>query len=368
MPPAPHHRTSAESTSSAKSSGGRSPPAAMRAPSRTKPAPRNRASTTRSSRSSRSARSTNRRSRKPSAAPRNGWKQQQNCDGSWPWTVPAGGRLQPKARRLLPGERKGEVDMTGAALEALNAAEHPDPEGPSKAFEYLREARDSNGGFPESSAKREPNVASTAWVGAGDVVGGDQPRRMAHALRSSDRRTARLSGLDAAAGRPHPLQGKPGTERHVDDRLRRPRVRRQPAADPRGALRTHSRAPPGRPADSGDGGESTSPGRRRDRRRWRNGAPLFSRPAARQQGPHSRWRARQPKSRKHDRPRTHKLNPALPAKHPSRQPPAPASTTPRNAHQQEQPARPQRHRRSRADRHRHRRRQDRAAAERSKGC
>lgn len=95
---------------------------------------------------------------------------QQKCDGSWNWSYEA--RAKPcnlQERQLLPGEEGGEVDMTGAALEALNVAKHPDPEGQERAFAYLREVENLDGGFPEFLAQgkekaEESNVASTAWA------------------------------------------------------------------------------------------------------------------------------------------------------------------------------------------------------------
>jgi hypothetical protein len=90
---------------------------------------------------------------------------QQKCDGSWTWNyTPRVSPCNPKERRLLPGEATGEIDMTGAALEALNAVKHPDPEGQKQAFEYLREGEVADGGFMEFLTESEPNVASTAWV------------------------------------------------------------------------------------------------------------------------------------------------------------------------------------------------------------
>ncbi len=92
---------------------------------------------------------------------------QQKCDGSWYWMYRHRvSSCNPKESRLLPGEGGGEIDMTGAALEALNAVKHPDPEE-REAFEYLREGETPNGGFVEFLTEREPkepNVASTAWV------------------------------------------------------------------------------------------------------------------------------------------------------------------------------------------------------------
>jgi hypothetical protein len=75
---------------------------------------------------------------------------QQNDDGGWDYSVK---------------ESPSEVDMTGAAIEALNAAGRPNTEAQQEAFEYLRDAQSSDGGFPaRPRSERESNVASTAWA------------------------------------------------------------------------------------------------------------------------------------------------------------------------------------------------------------
>jgi prenyltransferase beta subunit len=89
---------------------------------------------------------------------------QQDCDGSWHTIHPRVVKPCGTERRLLHGETSGEVDMTGAAIEALNAAGRPDAEGQRMAFAYLLENEMANGGFREFPSEREPNVASTAWV------------------------------------------------------------------------------------------------------------------------------------------------------------------------------------------------------------
>ena len=101
---------------------------------------------------------------------------QQKCDGSWNWNYEPGTHpCNPGERRLLPGEERGEVDMTGAALEALNAVHRPDPEGQERAFAYLREDRDTKRRLP-GVPRRGGTKRSLHGVGrAGDVVRGDQP-------------------------------------------------------------------------------------------------------------------------------------------------------------------------------------------------
>jgi len=83
---------------------------------------------------------------------------EQNADGSWPSVCP---KTQCGRNGIDP---EGEVDMTGAAIEALNAAGRRGTEVQQKAFKYLKNAQDPNGGFPEEPGQTEPNVASTAWV------------------------------------------------------------------------------------------------------------------------------------------------------------------------------------------------------------
>lgn len=94
---------------------------------------------------------------------------QQNDDGGWYFS------------------RKGaisEVDMTGAAIEALIAAGAPDVETQRLAFEkaqekgleYLKKAQLPDGGFPAlPKTERESNVASTAWAVQGLWSMGQNP-------------------------------------------------------------------------------------------------------------------------------------------------------------------------------------------------
>jgi hypothetical protein len=93
-------------------------------------------------------------------------EREQDCDHGWPATAYRIGGACPNGGGSLRGEPESEVDMTGAAIEALNAAGR---QGAAKeieqhAFEYLKTAQDANGGFSEEPGNPEPNVASTAWV------------------------------------------------------------------------------------------------------------------------------------------------------------------------------------------------------------
>jgi hypothetical protein len=71
----------------------------------------------------------------------------QSSDGSWSLTQGA----------------QGNVDITAAAVEALNAAGVHDSVAQRKAFEYLHAAQDPDGGFPEYVAIPESDSASTSW-------------------------------------------------------------------------------------------------------------------------------------------------------------------------------------------------------------
>jgi Squalene-hopene cyclase C-terminal domain/Prenyltransferase and squalene oxidase repeat len=57
-----------------------------------------------------------------------------------------------------------EVDMTGAAIQALVAAGRPASPAVEAGLAYLRAAQNADGGFPEHPGNPESNVASTSWA------------------------------------------------------------------------------------------------------------------------------------------------------------------------------------------------------------
>ncbi len=94
---------------------------------------------------------------------------QQNDDGGWYWRG---------------GGAASEVDMTGAAIEAMNAAVPPSAPAERAAFEaaqqdgfaFLADAQLPDGGFPALPASEgESNVASTAWAVQGIWSAGGNP-------------------------------------------------------------------------------------------------------------------------------------------------------------------------------------------------
>jgi hypothetical protein len=119
-------------------------------------------------------------------------EREQNENGSWPSTCPKS--------RCRPGGKDppGDTDMTGAGLEALNAAGFHDTEAQAKALAYLHEAQLPDGGWPQEISERESesNVGSTAWVVQGIwaadgnpetwVVDGNEPLGYMASLQQPD--------------------------------------------------------------------------------------------------------------------------------------------------------------------------------------
>lgn len=86
---------------------------------------------------------------------------EQNTDGGWGYGVKGS---------------PSEVDMTGAAIEALNAAGRPGTEAQREGLAYLRQAQLPDGGFPaRPDLEDEANVASTAWAVQGLWAAGENP-------------------------------------------------------------------------------------------------------------------------------------------------------------------------------------------------
>ncbi len=248
-------------------------------------------------------------------------EREQDCDHGWPSTAYRTGGACPTGGGSLPGEPESEVDMTGAAIEALNAAGR---QGAAKdveqhSFEYLKTAQDPDGGFSEEPGGPEPNVASTAWVvqamwSAGinpetwvtySGLASEEPLGYMASLQQEDghirwEQSQEWNGVwmtayvgTAMAGDPYPIP--------------------PPAYD--GLPQAPTEA-----SGNGQGGESSKPGGGVNAGGG-NGARLFSRPQPGSKG-HTPGGARQRKLRKHDRPRTHKLNPG-----PARKTPVPTATT-----------------------------------------
>jgi len=196
--------------------------------------------------------------------------EQQQPDGAW------GG--------IGPGS-DADADMTGAAIQALNAAGRHGTDAERRALDYLRGMQGPDGGFRET-AGGPTNSATTAWVVQGLWAAGEDPRAWRTeggadplsylaSLQRADgsigwTATSDLNSLwmtaqvgPALAGRPYPL---PGVPRQV----RAPR--RQPPEQAPAAGRSSSGRGQGHGGTGfvrGDGVIAGGGGR---------GAPLFSAP------------------------------------------------------------------------------------------
>jgi prenyltransferase beta subunit len=84
----------------------------------------------------------------------------QRGNGGWAWS--AGSSLE-------------EVDMTGAAVQALIAAGRGGDEAVREGIAYLRGAQNPDGGFPQFPGESESNVASTAWAVQAIWAAGENP-------------------------------------------------------------------------------------------------------------------------------------------------------------------------------------------------
>ncbi|HVY95902.1 MAG TPA: prenyltransferase/squalene oxidase repeat-containing protein [Solirubrobacterales bacterium] len=72
-------------------------------------------------------------------------------------------------------ESPDEVDMTGAAIQALVAAGRRDSPAVANGLAYLRGAQNADGGFPALPGEPESNVASTAWATQAIWAAGENP-------------------------------------------------------------------------------------------------------------------------------------------------------------------------------------------------
>jgi hypothetical protein len=84
----------------------------------------------------------------------------QHANGGWAWNATS---------------MRDEVDMTGAAIQALIAAGRGRNDAVDEGVAYLRGAQNPDGGFPEFPGNPESNVASTAWATQAIWAVGENP-------------------------------------------------------------------------------------------------------------------------------------------------------------------------------------------------
>jgi prenyltransferase beta subunit len=241
---------------------------------------------------------------------------QQDCDGSWHTTNPRAVKPCGTERRLLPEEASGEVDMTGAAIEALNAAGRPDSNGQENAFAFLHESQTANGGFREFPNEREPNVASTAWVVQAMWSAGIDPEtRVTHSGLASEEPLGYLASMQQPDGHIRWEASQEANGMWMTGYVT-PAFTGNPLPIPAPPPAELPLLPPEEHASSGgDGGVSTTPGSGVIAGGGGNDAPLFSRPQPASKG-HTPGGVRQLAS-KHEKDKTeHRRNPGPPRKTP----------------------------------------------------
>ena len=187
--------------------------------------------------------------------------------GGWPSAAVCSAHEEAK------NECPNEVDMTGAAIEALNAAGFKHTSVQEEAFAFLQAAQSANGGFPEYKAvpEEQPNVASTAWAVEAMWSAGETPESPLGYLASMQQEDGHIrykaneeqNGVwmtaqvaPALAGEYLPIPPVPLTE---------------------------EQSPPA-PSAAGAGGESAHAGAGVITGGGGKGAPLFSRPQPQSQG------------------------------------------------------------------------------------
>jgi hypothetical protein len=245
-----------------------------------------------------------------------GWLEaQQKCDGSWNWSYrPRVSSCDPKQRRLLTGEEGGEIDMTGAALETLNAVKHPDPEGQRKAFEYLGEAERPSGGFVEFLTETEPNVASTAWVVQAMWSAEINPEEwLTHSGEPTEEPLSYMASLQQPDGHIRYKASEEANGMWMTSYVT-PAFTGNPLPIPAVPNQELPALPPEKLTGVGDGGLSTNAGNGVISGGGGDGAPLFSRPHPASKG-HTPGGARQLEDQRHDTTK-HRRNPGTARKTP----------------------------------------------------
>lgn len=192
--------------------------------------------------------------------------EQQNTDGSWSWQVKGG---------------PGESDMTGAAIEALNAAGMPNTEAQRKAIAYLHEVQKPDGGFPEFPSEAESNSGSTAWATQGIWAAGENPEAQAWIQKSSGR--GPLDYLESMQQPDGHIRYRAGEELNGVwmTAYAGPAYAGQPLPVPPPPRNSN---PPPPPSSPGQGGEGSQSGSGVIAGGGGSGAPLFSRPQPRSKG------------------------------------------------------------------------------------
>jgi prenyltransferase beta subunit len=248
-------------------------------------------------------------------------EREQDCDHGWPATAHRTGGACPTGGGSLPHEPLSDVDMTGAAIQALNAAGRRGAarQVEQHAFEYLETAQDADGGFPEESGQPEPNAASTAWVVQAMWSAGIDPETwVTHKGLVIEEPLDYMASLQQADG--HIRYETSKEENGVwMTAFVGPAMAGDPYPIPAPPYDELPQAPSEAPG-SGQRGESSKPGGGVSAAAGGHGAPLFSRPQPGSKG-HALAGARQLEDQHHNTTKRHR-DPG-----PPRKTPVPAATS-----------------------------------------
>jgi prenyltransferase beta subunit len=229
---------------------------------------------------------------------------EQDCNGSWPATA------RKPVTQCPSGEdgSEGEVDMTAAAIEALNAAGVHSSEYQAKALGFLHAVQNNDGGFPESPGEHESNSGSTSWAVQAIWAASENPETWI--LPGTGKEP--LGYLESMQHENGSLQWKASSDANpvFMTAYAAPAYAGQPLPIPPPPRSGH----PTPPSSSGQGGESTQPRGGVIAGGGGNGAPLFSRPQPGSKG-HTPGGARQLKNQHHNTTK-HRRNPGPPRKTP----------------------------------------------------
>jgi prenyltransferase beta subunit len=243
-------------------------------------------------------------------------EREQDCDHGWPATAYRTGGACPTGVGSLSDEPPSDVDMTGAAIQALNAAGRQGAANQVEqhAFEYLKTAQDADGGFPEQSGHPEPNVASTAWVVQAMWSAGINPETwVTHKGLVIEEPLNYMTSLQQAGG-----HVRYETSKEENGVWMTAYVGAAMAGDPypipAPPYDELPQAPTAAPG-SGQGGESSKPGGTVTAGGAGDGAPLFSRPQPGGKG-HAPGGVRQLEDQHHNTIKHHR-NPGPPRKTPA---------------------------------------------------
>jgi hypothetical protein len=207
-----------------------------------------------------------------------GWlEREQSPDGSWALSAGDGA--------------PGDVDITAAAIEALNAAGVHDSEAQHEALKYLREAQRPDGGFPELTTESESDTASTSWTVQAIVSAGENPETW----RQPSSGKEPLGYLESMQREDGSIQSSAGSDANPVwmTAYAAPAFSLQPLPPPEVPREVQGSTPPATvgatpaapgAAETGQGGESSDPGSGVIAGGGGRGAPLFSRPQPQSQG------------------------------------------------------------------------------------